>query len=113
MTFIDPPRLARRGFRSRGGSSSRVRKQGHLPCVLHRGGHRPLVLRAVAGDSPSPDLAALGHELTQQRDVLVVDEVDLLFAEHAELLLLLLLPALLLFLPAWLASFLRHLDRRL
>src|SRR5207249_5103952 len=38
---------------------------------------------------------------------------DVVLAEHAELLLLLLLPALLLFLPPWLASFLRHLDRRL
>src|SRR5258708_38395665 len=44
------------------------------------------MLRAVAGDPPGPDLAAVGDELPQQPRVLVVHVGDLLLAEQADLL---------------------------
>ena len=46
----------------------------------------PLVRRANAGQTPRHDLAALGHELREQADVLVVDGFNLLDAELANLL---------------------------
>src|SRR5512139_4153769 len=51
---------------------------------LHR--QLPLVLRAVPGDAPRDDLAALGDELLDHVRVLVVDLEFLLRAEAAELL---------------------------
>ena len=42
--------------------------------------------RADAGQAPGNDLAALGYELREQTHVLVVDAVDLLDAEFANLL---------------------------
>src|SRR6476659_10903484 len=50
------------------------------------------MLHAVARHPPRADLAALGGELPQHEDVLVVDVVDLVLAEDAELALALLLP---------------------
>src|SRR5271170_5133232 len=66
---------------------ARVRQQRHLARVLDRRGDIALVLRAVAGNPPCPDLAAVGDELPQQPRVLVVDVGDLLLAEQADLLL--------------------------
>src|SRR3954471_5866520 len=50
-------------------------------------GRRDLVLVAPArpGDAPGADLPAVGDELPQGRDVLVVDELDLVAAERARL----------------------------
>jgi len=48
-------------------------------------GELPLVTRAAAGDAARNDLPALGDETTQTPDVLVVDEVDLVRAELADL----------------------------
>src|ERR1035441_4706664 len=45
------------------------------------------MLRAVSGNPPRPDLAAVGDELPQQPGVLVVHAGDLLLAEQADLLL--------------------------
>src|SRR5262252_648458 len=42
--------------------------------------------RTHAGEAPRDDLAALGHELLQQTDFFVVDVIDLLDAELANLL---------------------------
>src|SRR3989442_7105347 len=81
-------------------SSRAVREQRHLAGVLDRGGHVALVLGAVPRDTPRTDLSPLGHELLQQSDVLEIDVVDPLLAEDADLLLLLLLPALVVFLFA-------------
>src|SRR6266545_6749764 len=69
-------------------------EQGHLAGVLHGRGNVALVLHAIAGHAPGADLAAVGHELLQQSDVLEVDVVDPLLAEDADLALLFLLPAL-------------------
>src|SRR5713101_6961829 len=44
------------------------------------------MLRAVAGDPPGPDLAAVGDELSQQPGVLVIHVGDLLLAEQADFL---------------------------
>src|SRR5881396_3540722 len=58
------------------------------------------MLGAVAGHPAGTDLAPLGDELAQHHDVLVVDVLDPVLAEDADLSLLLLLPGLLfLFLP--------------
>src|SRR6202034_907138 len=66
---------------------ARVGQQRHLTRVLDRGGDVALVLRAVAGNPPGPDLAAVGDELPQQPRVLVVHVSDLFLAEQANLLL--------------------------
>src|SRR5215831_11922464 len=71
-----------------------VGQQRHLAGVLHGSGNIALVLGAVARHAPRPDLSPLGHELLQQAHVLVVDVVDPVLAEDADLALLLLLPAL-------------------
>src|SRR6266508_4813242 len=68
-------------------SADGVGQQRHLSGVLDRGGHVSLVLRAVAGDAAGADLAPVAHELAQQVDVLVVDEVLLVRAELTELAL--------------------------
>src|SRR6185503_16816062 len=74
--------------------------------VLDRRGDVALMLHAVARDAASPQLAPLGHELAQRDGVLVVDVVDAVLAEDAELALALLLPGLIvLFLAALRAAF--------
>src|SRR5215212_3745315 len=77
MSFIPGP-LARR---------ARVRQQRHLAAVLDRDRDVPLVLAAVAGHPPGPDLAPVGDEFPQQPGVLVVDVGGLVLAERADLLL--------------------------
>src|ERR1035441_7833663 len=64
-----------------------VGQQRHLPRVLDRRGDIALVLRAVSGNPPCPDLATVRDELPQQPRVLVVHVGDLLLAEQADLLL--------------------------
>src|SRR5499427_4144346 len=64
-----------------------VRQHRHLTGVLDGRGDVALMLGAVAGDPPGPDLAAVGDELPQQTRVLVVHADDLLLAEQANLLL--------------------------
>src|SRR6202042_3977341 len=68
-------------------SRARVGQQRHLARVLDRRGDVALMLRAVAGNPPGTDLAAVGDELPQQPGVLVVHAGDLLLAEQANLLL--------------------------
>ncbi len=50
-----------------------VGQQRHLPGVLDRDRDLTLLLRGEPGDPPGPDLAAIGDERPQYRDVLVVD----------------------------------------
>src|SRR3954454_23610692 len=54
-----------------------VGEQRHLARVLHGAGDEPLLLHGDAGDPARADLAALGDELAQGGDVLVVDHPDL------------------------------------
>src|SRR5687768_7046230 len=63
------------------------------------------MLHAVARDAPGADLAPIAHELAQRHDVFVVDVVDTVLAEHAELALALLLPALVVLVAPALLSF--------
>src|SRR3954471_17163524 len=86
MSFIGPSLPSACG--------ARVGQQLHLAAVLDGDRDVALVLRAVARHAPGADLAAVGDELAQQTDVLVVDVVDALLAEDADLTLLLLLPGL-------------------
>src|SRR3982750_2569590 len=53
-----------------------VRQQGHLPRVLDGLGDLTLLLHGDAGDTPGTDLPAVGDELAQDVDVLVVDLLD-------------------------------------
>src|SRR5438034_11626733 len=56
------------------------------------------MLDAVSRDTPRADLPALGHEVAQHHDVLVVDVGDPVLTEDADLALLLLPSLLVLFL---------------
>src|SRR6266403_1608552 len=62
-----------------------VRQQGHRAGVLDGVGELALMPRAAARDPARNDLAALGDEAAQATHVLVVDEVDLVRAELANL----------------------------
>src|SRR5437899_12841071 len=62
-----------------------VRNQRDLSRALDGGLQLALVHRARARDAPRENLAALGHERPDQLDVLVVDVVDLVRAELADL----------------------------
>src|SRR4029079_11913900 len=62
-----------------------VRQQGDLPRALDGRLKLPLVHRAGAGDSAGQNLAALRHERADKLEVLVVDVVDLVRAELADL----------------------------
>src|SRR5438270_13988821 len=62
-----------------------VRNQRDLPRALDRGLQLALVHRARAGDPARQDLAALGDERPDQLHVLVIDIVDLVRAELADL----------------------------
>src|SRR5437763_9678764 len=62
-----------------------VRDQRDLPRALDRGLQLALVHRAGARDPARQDLAALGHERADELHVLVVDVVDLVRAELADL----------------------------
>src|SRR5918994_8483 len=63
----------------------RVRQQRDLPGPDDGNAESALVLRAGPRDSPRQHLAALRHEAAQQLHVLVVDVVDLVCAELADL----------------------------
>src|SRR4030095_4197787 len=67
------------------GSISRVRQQRQDACAHDRHAQLPLVPRARARDAPRQHLGALGHEALQEFHVLVVDVVDLVRAELADL----------------------------
>src|SRR4051812_7880074 len=73
---------ALRKFRS---SIRHVRDERDLTGALDRRLQLALVHRAGPGDPARQDLAALGHERTNQLRVLVVDVVDLVRAELADL----------------------------
>src|SRR6266545_4946013 len=62
-----------------------VRQQGHRAGTLDGVGELALMARAAARDPARDDLAALGDEAAQTTHVLVVDEVDLVCAELANL----------------------------
>src|SRR5439155_23694563 len=62
-----------------------VRDQRDLPRPLDGGLQLPLMHGTRARNPPGQDLAALGHEGTEQLDILVVDIVDLVRAELAHL----------------------------
>ena len=61
-------------------------QQGDVPRLLDGQAEAALVRRADAGQTAWHDLAALSNELRQQANVLVVDRVDLLDTEFANLL---------------------------
>src|SRR5207244_893980 len=65
----------------------RVGEQRHLTGRLDGRGHVALVLGAVPRDPPGPDLALVAHEPAQEVDVVVVDPMDVVRAEDADLLL--------------------------
>jgi hypothetical protein len=48
-------------------------------------GELALMARTAAGDPARNDLAALGHEAPEAADVLVIDQIDLVSAELADL----------------------------
>src|SRR5262245_1526184 len=62
-----------------------VRNQRDLARALDRHLQLALMHRARAGNAPWQNLAPLGHERRQQLHVLVVDVVDLVRAELADL----------------------------
>src|SRR6185503_17605893 len=91
-TFTMSPRLPRLSTWSRRMTSMisfpsirRVRQQRELPCTNDGHAQPALMLRARAGNPPRQHFAALGNEAAQQLDVLVVDVVDLVRAELADL----------------------------
>src|SRR5688572_18277748 len=63
----------------------RVRNQRQLARAHQRRAQLPLVHGAGAGNAPRQDLGPLGHERHQELGVLVVDVVDLVRAELADL----------------------------
>src|SRR5207237_10163953 len=64
-----------------------VRQEGHFARRLDGHGHVALVLGAVARNPAGADLAPVGHEPPEQVHVLVVDPLNVLAAEDADLLL--------------------------
>src|SRR5207247_5613606 len=62
-----------------------IRDERDLARALDRRLQLALVHRAGAGDAARQDLAALRHEWADQLDVLVIDVVDLVRAELADL----------------------------
>src|ERR1700730_13133916 len=67
--------------------ASRERQQRDIPCALDRHAQPPLVPRAHPGHAPGQNLAAFLHKLRQNIRAFVVDEVHLLHAKLAHLLL--------------------------
>src|SRR6202035_4161239 len=63
-----------------------VGEQRHVPGPLQRDREAALVAGAGSGDTTRKDLASLAHEAAPARYLLVVDQVDLLDAEVADLL---------------------------
>jgi hypothetical protein len=64
---------------------SRVRQHGHEPSPLQGRGQHALVLRARPALAAGIDLAAVADEPANPTDVLVVDLLDLIDAERADL----------------------------
>jgi hypothetical protein len=62
-----------------------VRQQGHRARTLDGVGELALVARTTARDPARNDLAALGYEAAEPTHIFVVDEVDLVRAELANL----------------------------
>ena len=62
-----------------------IGQKRHMPRVLQRDGQPTLVLGAGAGLAARLDLGAVGQEAAQPHQVLVVDVVDLVDAELANL----------------------------
>jgi hypothetical protein len=62
-----------------------VGEDGDRPRALDRMRELALVASTTARDTPGNDLSAFRHEVAEATDVLVVDEVDLVRAEFADL----------------------------
>ena len=63
-----------------------VGKKCHLACSLDSSSELSLVKSASAGNTSGEDLSALGDELSELCNILVVDLVNLILAEDANLL---------------------------
>ena len=63
-----------------------VGKKSHLTSSLDSYGELSLVKSAVAGNSSGKDLSSLGHELSELSYILVINSVNLILAEDANLL---------------------------
>src|SRR5262245_55968019 len=85
MALVPVPIAAAAAAGGLGGRLGGVRQQRQLASALDRGRDLVLVPAAGAGDATGADLAALGHEATEARHVLVVDELDLVLAVRAGL----------------------------
>ena len=64
-----------------------VGQKSNLTCALDRSVQLVLMLCAGAGYTAGQDLCALGDELSQLRNVLVIDAVNLVNAEYTDLFL--------------------------
>jgi hypothetical protein len=62
-----------------------VRRQGHGPRAPDGPGELTLMPGAAPRDAAGRDLAALGHEVPEPTHVLVVDQIDLVDTELADL----------------------------
>src|ERR1700731_91323 len=69
-----------------------VGQQRNVPRALERNRETSLVARAGAGHAAGQNLAPLADEAAQTRDLFVIDEVDLLHTEVADLLVRLAIP---------------------
>src|SRR6267142_5657727 len=78
--------------RLRARCAARKRHECNVPRPLNRHAQPTLVPRAYAGHPPRQNFPALLHELRQDVRALIVDEVHLLDAELANLLLAEILP---------------------
>jgi hypothetical protein len=79
------PSLPQSGTRETQYLSCREGQQGDIASPLDSGCQAALVRCAHAGETPRHDLAALGHELLQQPHVFVIDIVNFLDTELADL----------------------------
>src|SRR5438067_9821002 len=70
----------------------RIGEQGDVTGALERDREAPLVTRAGSRHATGQDLASLADEAAKARDLLVVDEMDLLHTEIANLLVRLTVP---------------------
>jgi hypothetical protein len=66
--------------------ASGKRQQCDIPRLLDGQGQSSLVRSANSGQPPRDDLAALRHELRKQSDIFVIDGLNFLHAELANLL---------------------------
>jgi len=70
----------------------RIGEQGDVTGTLERDREAPLVTSACSRHATGQDLASLANEAAKARNLLVVDEVDLLHTEVANLLVRLAVP---------------------